>query len=217
LFGSVDLFGGWGGTGRVPAPAIGSVRFESKQSLYYLGLGLLAISVLVYQLLFRSRIGRDWNAIGSSVKLAGSIGINVVKNRMVNVLIGNFFIALAGAFYVAYSRVAMPSAFGFDFSVYILAFAIIGGLFHPIWGPILGAAVVTILSEWLRAIGEYERVVTPLILVVIIILLPMGILGGADGWGRSQVARLGARLRGKRQPAPEEAIVVDARSVDDGS
>jgi len=180
IFGSVDYFGGWGGTGVVPQPAIGSFAFASKPELYYLGLILLGVNLAAYHALYNSRIGRAWSAVGSSLKLANSVGINVVRYRMANVLIGNFFLAVAGSYFVAYSLVAVPDTFGFQNSIFVMMYAVVGGLFHSLAGPIIGALIVTLIPEYLRMAKEYEPIITAIAMILIIVFLPMGILGLID-------------------------------------
>jgi branched-chain amino acid transport system permease protein len=177
IFGSVQFFGGWGGTGVVPPPSIGSFEFVSKPSLYYMGLFFLAVTLLVYYLLYKSKIGRAWDAVGSSLKLASSVGVNVVRYRMANVLIGNFFIAVTGSYFVAYSLVAVPDAFSFHKSVFTMMYAVVGGLGHSLVGPIIGSMVVTLIPEYLRIAKEYEPIITSAAIILIIIFMPMGILG----------------------------------------
>jgi len=177
VFGSVQFFGGWGGTGVVPPPSIGSFEFVSKQSLYYMGLFFLAVTLVVYYLLYKSKIGRAWDAVGSSLKLASSVGVNVVRYRMANVLIGNFFIAVTGSYYVAYSLVAVPDTFSFHKSVFTMMYAVVGGLAHSLIGPIIGSIVVTFIPEYLRIAKEYEPIITSTAIILIIIFMPMGILG----------------------------------------
>lgn len=187
LFGSVDFFGGWGGTGIVPHPTIGSFDLVRKPELYYLGLILLALNLIVYRALYASRIGRAWDAIGSSLKLANSVGINVVKYRMANVLIGNFFLAVAGSYFVAYSLVAVPDTFCFGNSIFVMMYAVVGGLTHSLAGPIVGALIVTFIPEYLRLAKEYEPIITAIAMILIIVFLPMGILGAIDrlkAWGK---------------------------------
>jgi len=94
LFGSVEFFGGWGGAEVIKTPAIGGLVFDGKRELYYLGLVFLTVNLVCYYALMHSRIGRSWNAIGQSLKLASSVGIDVVRYRMANVLISNFFLTL---------------------------------------------------------------------------------------------------------------------------
>lgn len=188
IFGTVKFFGGWGGTGVVPKPAIGSFTFTNKPELYYLGLFFLAVNIAVYRLLYTSRIGRAWSAIGSSIKLAGSAGIDVVRYRMANVLIGNFFLAIAGGYFVAYSLVAAPNNFGFQSSIFVMTYVFVGGLAHSLAGPIIGAFVVTFVPEYLRIAKEYESIITGAIIVFIIVFMPMGILGVYDRVVKRRVA-----------------------------
>jgi branched-chain amino acid transport system permease protein len=194
LFGSIEFFGGWGGTGTIPEPTLGPFVLIHKSELYYMGLFFLAINLLAYWALYNSKIGRAWNAIGSSLKLAGSVGVNVSRYRMANVLIGNFFLALAGAYYVAFSRVAVPDAFGFNNSIFVMMYAVVGGLFHALLGPMLGALIVTFIPEYLRVAKEYEPIITAVAMILIILFLPMGVLGVYDN-------RLKPWLLGKRRGA----------------
>jgi branched-chain amino acid transport system permease protein len=180
IFGSIGFFGGWGGTGLVPRPTIGSFKFIRKPELYYLGLFFLTLTVVVCHLLYNSRIGRAWNAIGSSLRLASSVGVDVVKYRMVNVLIGNFLLAMAGSYYIAYSLNAVPSTFSFHNSVYVMMYAVVGGLFHSLSGPIIGAAIITFIPEYFRVAKEYEPIITSAAIILMIIFMPMGIMGLID-------------------------------------
>lgn len=180
FFGSIEFFGGWGGTGIAPRVTLGPITFVNKPELYYMGLFFLIVTVVVYYLLYNSKIGRAWNAIGSSLKLASSLGVDVVKYRLANVLIGNFFIAVAGSYLVAYSVIVVPDSFGLATSVYIMMYALVGGLAHNLSGPIVGALILTFVPEYLRVAREYEPIISGVITVLIIIFLPMGILSLYD-------------------------------------
>jgi branched-chain amino acid transport system permease protein len=183
MFGSVPLFGGWGGILDVPAPTIGSFTFINKPELYYMGLFFLALTLVVYYLLYNSKIGRAWAAISSSLKLARSVGIGVVRYRMANVLIGNFFIALAGSFFVAYYRAAMPTIFSFQAGIIVMVYLIIGGFMHFLTGPILGALIATFIPEFVskfKGYIEYQSIAIAVVVVLILMFLPLGILGWVD-------------------------------------
>jgi branched-chain amino acid transport system permease protein len=180
FFGSISFFGGWGGTGVASRATLGPITFVNKPELYYLGLFFLGMTIAVYYLLYNSKIGRAWNAIGSSLKLASSLGIDVVKYRLANVLIGNFFIAIAGGYLVAYSVIIVPDNFGLANSVYIMMYALVGGLAHNLSGPVVGALILTFVPEYLRVAREYEPIITAVITIIIIIFLPMGILSLYD-------------------------------------
>jgi branched-chain amino acid transport system permease protein len=180
MFGSVPLFGGWGGLTNVPVANLGSFLFDTQKKVYYLGLFFLALTVTVYYLLYHSRIGRAWDAIMSSLALARSVGVDVVRYRLAGVLVGNFFVALTGSFFVHYYRAAIPAIFGFNTGVYVLVYLIIGGYTHSLIGPIFGAAIATFIPEYLRFAQSYQAIATAVIVILILMFLPMGILGWVD-------------------------------------
>lgn len=177
IFASVPFFGGWGGTGVIPLPTLGPITLADRKAVYFLGLVFLAVNLLVYKALFASRIGRAWSAIGSSFGLAGSVGVDVVKYRMANVLIGNFFIAISGSYLVASTLVAIPTMFNFAASINVMMYVVVGGLGHALAGPIVGSLIVTFIPEYLRMAKEYEPIITSAAIILIIIFMPMGLLG----------------------------------------
>ncbi len=179
-FGAVKLFGGWGGITGVPAPTIFSLVIDTQLEIYYVGLFFLALTIVVYYLLYHSRIGRAWNSINSSLKLARSIGVDVVRYRLVNVLIGNFFIAMAGSFFVGYYRAAIPSIFAFQAGVNTIVFLFIGGFGHSLIGPILGAIIATFVPEYFRFAQALQSIASAIVVILILMFLPMGIMGVVD-------------------------------------
>ncbi len=177
IFASVPFFGGWGGTDVIPLPTVGPITFADKKAVYFLGLIFLGVNLLVYRVLLTSRIGRAWTAIGSSLGLASSVGVNVVKYRIANVLIGNFFVAVAGSYLVASTLVAIPTMFTFTNSINVMMYVVVGGIGHNLAGPIIGALIVTFIPEYLRMAKEYEPIITSAAIILIIIFVPGGILG----------------------------------------
>lgn len=201
LFGSVEFFGGWGGTEVIKTPSMGGLVFDGKRELFYLGLAFLGFNLICYYALMHSRIGRSWNAIGQSLKLASSVGINVVRYRMANVLISNFFLALAGSFYMAFSLVAVPVTFGLSKSLNVIMYVVIGGIAYSLSGPMVGALILAFVPEYLRVAAEYESIITAVVIIFVVIFLPGGVLGWVNRQARPWFARRDlAKLirRGKR-------------------
>ncbi len=161
----------------VPAPSIGAFELIVKRDLYYLGLLLLALTLLVYYLFYNSSIGRAWKAIGYSPGLARSLGIDVVRYRMTNILLGNFFIALAGSYYVAYYRAVTPLMFSLQSGVLIMVFPLVGGINHRLIGPIVGALIASFMPEYFNFGKEYQIIIYSVMVLIILIFLPQGILG----------------------------------------
>jgi branched-chain amino acid transport system permease protein len=179
---TMDFFGGLAGIPNVPPATIGSHIFGSRIEFYFLGLFLLILNIIVYYLLYNSRVGRAFTAIGTSPSLAASLGINPIKYRIVTVIIGSFFAALSGTYYLGHFRLAFPQTFGFTQSIYIQMYAVLGGLGHFIAGPLVGASILTLVPEYLRVAAEFEPIVTAVILILIVIFMPGGILGLIDRW-----------------------------------
>ena len=173
-----DFLGGWGGIMGIPRPnPVGTVNFATKTDYYYLILAMLLLVVVIYNALYSSRIGRAWRAIKLSPNLAGTLGINEYRYRLLAFVIGSTTAALAGCFYAHYSQNITPGAFGGWLSIYVQLYAVLGGLEFYILGPAIGAVVMTFVPEYLRIVKEWEPIITGVILLVVILFFPGGILG----------------------------------------
>lgn len=164
---------------------------------YYVVLLLTVIAFLVSTGLLRSRIGYYWRAIREDEEAAQALGINTFACKMVAVMISAAMTGVAGVFYAFYYNNLFPDQmFDMSRSIEIILGPIIGGL-GTLFGPILGAAVITLLGEGttnlLAAIGHeipgIKQVLYGIALLVVIMFLPEGI------W--PPIARLlGRRRRG---------------------
>lgn len=181
------VLGGYGGIPNIPPPQpIFSIRFTSRVPSYYL---ILAISLATYLFMVRiekSRLGRIFSSIHESDTLAESIGINVMKYKMIAFCLGCFFAGLSGSFYAHYFNFTSPEFFTIWQSIYCLIFVIVGGV-GSVFGPFLGSLFMTLVPEFLRVAKEYEPVVYAIILILIMFLLPGGLVTLPD------------RLRGKEK------------------
>ncbi len=181
------VLGGYGGIPNIPPPQpIFSIRFTSRVPFYYL---ILAISLATYLFMVRiekSRLGRIFSSIHESDTLAESIGINIMKYKMIAFCLGCFFAGLSGSFYAHYFNFTSPEFFTIWQSIYCLIFVIVGGV-GSVLGPFLGSLFMTLVPEFLRVAKEYEPVVYAIILILIMFLLPGGLVTLPD------------RLRGKEK------------------
>ena len=182
-----NVLGGYGGIPSIPPPQpIFSIRFTSRVPFYYL---ILAISLSTYLFMVRiekSRLGRIFSSIHESDTLAESIGINIMKYKMIAFCLGCFFAGLSGSFYAHYFNFTSPEFFTIWQSIYCLIFVIVGGV-GSVLGPFLGSLFMTLVPEFLRVAKEYEPVVYAIILILIMFLLPGGLVTLPD------------RLRGKEK------------------
>ncbi len=174
----VEFLGGWGGIIGIPRPdPLGNVNFATKTEFYYLVLAMLLLTVVVFNALYSSRIGRAWRAIKLSPNLAGTLGINPYRYRLLAFVAGSTAAALAGCFYAHYAQSITPGAFGGWLSIYVQLYAVLGGLEFYILGPAIGALVMTFVPEYLRIVKEWEPIITGILLLAVILFFPGGILG----------------------------------------
>jgi branched-chain amino acid transport system permease protein len=137
---------------------------------------LLYVAVLVYVLatLQHSRYGRIMSSIRLDESAAGTLGIDVMRYKILVFVLGAIIAAGAGALSAPIVRVIDPRNYFFGRAVDILAYAVLGGM--TTWvGPILGATVLTALPEVLRFLQERREVVNGLVIMLAIIYLPRGL------------------------------------------
>ena len=137
---------------------------------------LLALSVLVvfFARLRRSKFGRSLEAIREDETAAAVMGIDVARYKLFAFVMGAVIAGMAGALNAHYTFFLSPREYGFDPAVDILTMAVLGGTASFI-GPMLGAAILTLLPEVLRFLDDYRLAVNGLILIIVTVYLPRGL------------------------------------------
>jgi len=150
---------------------------------YYVMLALAAGAFALCAWLLRSRAGYYWQAIREDEEAAQSLGINTFRWKMLAVVLSSAMTAVSGVFFAFYYNNLFPEQiFNISRSIEIILGPIIGGV-GTLFGPILGAAVLTILAdtitEVLAALGwEFpgvKQVFYGVVLLAVIMFLPHGI------------------------------------------
>ena len=134
----------------------------------------LGVTLLILWRLRRSRIGRAFEAIKEDAVAASLMGIAVNAHKMLAFALGAGIAGLAGALNAHLTFFIGPSEFGFDRGVDILTMTILGGT-GGLTGPVLGAAIVTLLPELLRDFRDFRTMINGAILVLIVLFLPKGL------------------------------------------
>ena len=126
-------------------------QFDSASSLrpyYWLGLAMCVLVLLVNFALRDSRLGRAWIAIREDEVAAASMGVPLVRTKLLAYAMGAALGGAAGAFLGTYSQAIDSNQFQFSFSILILAMVILGGL-GSIWGVVFGAIALAVIDRQL--------------------------------------------------------------------
>jgi branched-chain amino acid transport system permease protein len=108
--------------------------------------------------------------------VAASLGVNSLLHKAGVVAAGGFIAGVAGGFYIHSVGLLDPRFFGFESSLLIVTFAIIGGA-RNFWGAVIGATLLTVIPELLRFSSTYRMVLYGVALILVVILRPNGLLG----------------------------------------
>jgi len=150
---------------------------------YYLALFLAAGGVVLAARLARSRLGYHWLAVREDERAARSLGIDAFRAKMTAVLVSSGMTAVGGVFYAFYYNNLFPGQiFDIGRSIELLLAPIVGGL-GTVFGPVVGAFILTPLGEGLIALTQRLGIDAPgvkaifygLTLVVIIYVRPSGV------------------------------------------
>ena len=174
---TIDLTGGPSGLSGIPNISIGSLVFDNDLKNYYL-IWAFALATMLFSLnLASSRIGRALRAIHDSEVAARVVGVNARILKVQIFALSAVICALAGSLYAHTMTFISPASFGFNFSVELLTMVVIGGL-GSVYGPFLGAALLTLLPEILRGANDYDIVIYGAILVLMVMFMPGGLVRG---------------------------------------
>jgi branched-chain amino acid transport system permease protein len=150
---------------------------------YYTMLFLTVIAFIGCWMLLRSRAGYYWQAIRENEEAAQALGINTFRWKMAAVAISAAMTSVSGVFFAFYYNNLFPEQiFHISRSIEIILGPVIGGI-GTLFGPILGAVVLTLLSdgitELLTALGwevpGIKQVFYGIVLLVVVMRLPHGI------------------------------------------
>ena len=129
-------------------PGTGSFSLLNLRPWYWLILGILLLVLFVNLRLRDSRLGRAWVALREDEVAAVSMGIPLVKTKLLAYSVGAVFGGMAGAFFGTYYTEVNASQFAFGFSIFILAMVVIGGL-GSIWGALVGGLTLGYINNYL--------------------------------------------------------------------
>lgn len=186
VVGQIEALGGDIGLQGIPQLGIGDAELSDARSYAWLTWAALGLVLLLAHNVINSRAGRGLRALATSEVAAESSGVPVARYKLAVFALSAAFAGLAGGLYAFFIGYIAPGSFPVLLSIEFVVMAVVGGL-GTIWGPVLGATVITILVQVLNTLGTqpgmppyassvFSYAVYALLLVIVLLFLPRGLL-----------------------------------------
>ena len=140
----------------------------SRLASFTSGFVLVLITLFLILNLINSRAGRAIMSVRDNKIAADSIGISTTRYKLMAFVISAAFAGMAGTLYGLNFSSLQATKFNFNTSILILVFVVLGGLGN-IWGSIIAAALLTVLPEVLREVGDYRMLIYAILLIVMML------------------------------------------------
>ena len=157
--------------GKVIIKGAQGITGTPKASTFTIGIILVLITLFIVLNMINSRTGRAIMAIRDNRIAAESIGINITKYKLLAFSVSAALAGVAGVLYAhnLATLAATPKSFGYNMSIMILVFVVLGGIGN-IRGSVISAVVLTLLPEMLRGLNNYRMLIYAIVLIVMMIL-----------------------------------------------
>lgn len=141
-----------------------------NDSSFIIGIVLIIITLIIILNLVQSRDGRAIMSIRDNRIAAESIGMNITKYKLMAFTISASLAGVAGVLYAhnLSTLTALPKNFGYNMSIMILVFVVLGGIGN-IRGSIIAAVVLTLLPELLRGLSDYRMLIYAIVLIAMML------------------------------------------------
>ncbi len=161
---------GMDSTGVVIIKGAQGITGTPKAATFGIGIILLLVTLVIVLNLIHSRTGRAIMAIRDNRIAAESIGINITKYKLMAFAISAALAGVAGVLYAhnLSTLAATPKNFGYNMSIIILVYVVLGGLGN-IRGSMIAAVVLTLLPELLRGLNDYRMLIYAIVLIVMML------------------------------------------------
>lgn len=173
-----DFSFGPSGIAGIPRPGFFGIKFSLQQAtmyIYFIMIGLTLFTIFIVNRLQHSRIGRAWVAMREDEVACQAMGINTTKAKLTAFSLGAMWAGLAGVVFAAKTTFINPASFTVWESIVVLCIVVLGGM-GSIVGVGVGALILILLPEYLRAFSEYRMLLFGFILVIMMVFRQGGII-----------------------------------------
>jgi len=144
---------------------------------YFIMLALLIVIVSLTRWISRNRLGFGLVAIRENEQAAEVLGVNALRYKVTAYTLSGFFIGMVGGTYAYWITFIDPDTiFNVGITVQVIIMAVLGGA-GSLAGPLVGAFILTIISEVLNAyVPNAHLTVLGVIIVLVVLLIPHGVI-----------------------------------------
>lgn len=176
----VDLTGGPDG---IPVSSFSVLGWEINSELgwYWIVGGSLMVTVWLALNLIDSAVGRALKAVHGSEIAAQVAGIDTTRYKILIFVISAVMAAYAGSLFAHYTGFLTPSEGSFFRSIEFITMVVLGGM-ASVFGSVIGAAILTVLPQFLTVFHDYEHVMFGLVMMLTMIFMPRGLLPSLRKW-----------------------------------
>ena len=222
LFGNLDWLGKYDGINGIPALTLAGWTLDTGRRIYVLIWLVVVIALVSVRNVLDSRPGRAIRALRGGGAMAEAMGVNTAWMKVAIFVYAAVLASISGFLYAHLQRAVNPTPFGLNYGIEYLFMAVVGGVSH-VWGAVLGAALLTVLQDWLQSAlprwlgsnGNYEVIVFGVLMIALLQFAREGLWPLlAKGFERRRTWQADARataLAVRAKPsAGEPMLVVDA-------
>ncbi len=173
-----DFSYGPSGIANIPRPGLFGIHLTLHQSLiyiYFIMLAMVVFTIFVVRRLQNSRMGRAWIALREDEVACQATGIDKTRTKLSAFALGATWAGMGGVVFAAKTTFINPASFTIWESIMILCVVVLGGM-GSILGVILGALILMLLPEYMRAFSEYRMLLFAAALVAMMVFRPNGII-----------------------------------------
>ncbi|MBU3931570.1 MAG: branched-chain amino acid ABC transporter permease, partial [Proteobacteria bacterium] len=166
------------GIANIPRPGLFGIQMSLNEAtiyLYFLMIVLCLFTIFVVNRLQDSRIGRAWIALREDEVACQAMGIDKTKTKLTAFALGATWAGMVGVIFAAKTTFINPASFTFMESAMILSIVVLGGM-GSIIGVILGAFILILTPEYLRAFSNYRMLLFGTTMVLTMVFRPQGIV-----------------------------------------
>lgn len=170
-----------------PPEGFGLIDFTRTIPFYYLVLFFLVLAIVLVSRIASSLVGRTFLAIRISDDLAQSLGINLMRNKVLAFVLSTVYAGLAGGLYAGVVRFIGPAEAEVVHTFDIITYLLVGGI-GTLMGPLVGTMMITWLTQAVQSFEEYRMIVFGPLLVLLVIFMPKGVVGTFLTWRGRRLA-----------------------------